>query len=41
MKSSLCTMSAIIVNEQLQIGETFGMVLHRVPKGFRAPGLRP
>ena len=28
MKSSLCTMSAVIVNEQLQIGETFGMVLH-------------
>ena len=28
MKSSLCTVSAVIVNEQLQMGETFGMVLH-------------
>lgn len=28
MKSSLCTVSAVIVNEQLPMGAMFGMVLH-------------
>ena len=28
MKSSLCTVSAVIVNEQLLMGAMFGMVLH-------------
>ena len=28
MKSSLCSVSAVIVNEQLPVGAMFGMVLH-------------